>query len=176
MFRRPKHLDQSRSVDVVAVPHPKGAFSWVMDPKAISVLCALAWIFVSAAGFDAVTSQPRIITNELGPIITNIWAVMFVTGGILAVVGALPGWWYLERSGIILLVAGLTVYDATLWYLETFVIDGHRSIDALIYLAFIFLALARLSRISGATLDPGRGDYNPPDPLTVNDDEDDNHY
>lgn len=142
-------------------PRPQGTgrlTSWIADPKAVSTLAAIAWAFIAYAGFRAFGSPPTSIANELGGIITTGWAALFIIGGLCGVIGALPGWWYLERAGIVILTTGLLVYDAVVWYLHI-TTPGNRAVQGSIVLGMVALSLARFARISGATLDPTRGPH-----------------
>ena len=132
--------------------------AWVADPKSVSLWAATAWAITTLGGVFAFGSPPTSIANELGPWITTAWAVLFILGGTLAVAGALPGWWYVERAGIILLATGLAVYDGVIWTLH-FTTPGNRAVQGSVVLALIAMSFARYARIRGATLDPGRGPH-----------------
>lgn len=129
---------------------------WVADPKSVSLWAATAWTTITLGGIFAFGSPPTSIATELGPWITTAWAVLFILGGALAIIGALPGWWYVERAGIIILTTGLAVYGSVVWTLH-FTTPGNRAVQGSIVLALIALSFARYTRIRGATLDPSRG-------------------
>lgn len=152
------------------VVHPW--IEWIADPRAVSALCAAAWAAITAAGIAALAlGPPSSIASELGPYLTIAWAGLYLTGGLLAMVGALPGWWYLERAGIILLVVGLVVYDGVVWALHL-TAGGNRAPQGLIVGALVLLSLARFARISGPALDPARGPGAPaPPPVPALDDD-----
>lgn len=147
-----------------AAPHPW--IEWIADPRAVSALCAAAWLTVTAAGLGALLlGPPSSIASELGPYLTITWAGLYLVGGLLATIGALPGWWYLERAGIALLCVGLAIYDGVVWSLHV-TNTGNRAPQGLIVTALILLACARFARITGPALDPARGPGAPEPPAT----------
>lgn len=149
----------ARIVDIDHVPRPRPRLiAWIADPKAVSTLAAGSWLVIAQAGFWAFGSPPTSVANELGAVITTTWAVLFILGGVLAVVGALPGWWYLERAGILILSTGLAIYGGVVWYLH-YTVPGNRAVQGSVIIALIILSMARYARISGATLDPSRGKH-----------------
>ena len=136
--------------------------AWIADPRSVSALSAAAWASVTLAGIGALRyGPPSSIATELGPWLTLAWVWLYITGGALAVIGALPGWWYLERAGITLLVIGLIIYGGVVWTLHH-TTPGNRAPQGFIVVALICAAAARFARITGSALDPARGPGAPP--------------
>lgn len=63
-------------------------------------------------------SPPGTVANEIGPILSNIWAVALFSGGLLGLVFVLTPWWALERASLALCIAGLGVYAYVVFFLH----------------------------------------------------------
>lgn len=145
-------------VDVTLNPRPSHPLiAWIAEPRHLTVIFALAYALLTYAGFSALRMPPSSIEGELGPLMVTVWSWLWVIGGLLAVAGALPGWWYVERSGLIVLVTGALIYDATIWTLHVTSTVGNREPNALAVAVLVLMLLARLVQIWGAALDPSRG-------------------
>ena len=83
-------------------------------------------------------------------------AALLLSGGILGGAGCSIGWWWAERSGILLAGTGLFVYLTVVLALD-YPQPGSRFVQAGIVLLALGLLVTRWLRISGAQVDPTRG-------------------
>lgn len=156
--------------EVDVTPTPRAAWKWVawiQEPRHLTVIYALIYVALTYGGWSALQNAPSSIEGQLGPLMVTVWSWLWVIGGLLAALGALPGWWYAERAGLIILITGTLVYDATIWTLHFQSSTGNREPNAIGIGVVSLFALARLIQIWGATLDPSRGPR--PEPTTVAD-------
>lgn len=87
------------------------AWDAIAHPRHVKVIYLV--IYLVAAGIGAVTlvNPPQTISGEVGPLITVIWAALFILGGLVGSVTVLPGWWWAERLlGIGPVLLGLAIY------------------------------------------------------------------
>lgn len=136
---------------------PRRLWYLIHEPRIITAITACYWAVVTAIGVAALTAPPPMIAHQAGPILTTVWACFLLGGGVLGVVGCLPGWWWIERAGIIATGTGAVIYLATVIALHYQAVSGSR----LVHAGFILLALISLVirwlRIRGPQVDPSRG-------------------
>ena len=131
---------------------------WLLlhEPRVITATQGIVWLIWAAIGVAAVLAPPMTIAHEMGPTLTGVWGGLMCVGGLLGLAGCLPGWWWVERSGIIGAGAGAVVYVFVVLNLHA-TTPGNRLVQA----GFILLAVASLIvrwlRISGLQTDPTRG-------------------
>jgi hypothetical protein len=123
------------------------------EPRVATACFAVAWWAVLTVGLVAVSTPPYVVASEIGPVLTAVWGWFLLAGGALGVVGALSGWWWIERSGILAAGTGALIYVIVL---ATLTPPGARLV--VIGLVCVILAgmAARWHMISGAQTDPGR--------------------
>lgn len=130
----------------------------IQEPPAVTLAWAGLWAVVCITGIVALVHPPAAVEHEAGTVLTTVWACCLTMGGALGVVGAIPGWWWVERAGIIAAGSGLLVYVGTTTIL---VVEGespgawafHTGMAMIAFTSFA----ARWIRIWGAQLDPARG-------------------
>lgn len=127
-------------------------------PRNVTYTTMISWGLYFLAGVFALMSPPMTITGTIGPILTIIWAIFFLTGGTLGVLGSATGWWWVERSGIIAAITGAVMYLYTIFWLH---IDPFAAGSRLVQMVFILLAILALilrwMRVAGLQTDPSRG-------------------
>lgn len=148
------------SVPMEAATMPPNAhpwIRWVAVPRNISAVLSVFHLGVIAAGLAAISiPDDHPYNHALHSASADSWGAMLVIGGALGFVGALPGWWWLERIGLYLEVIGLALYVAALWLLtaEPAQVLAFRTAMAG---SLILASVNRYLRIAGAGLDPRRG-------------------
>ncbi|MBS3177772.1 MULTISPECIES: hypothetical protein [unclassified Pseudoclavibacter] len=78
-------------------PHMRAIYVWV-------------YILTICGGVVTWTSPPRTIASEIGPILSNVWALALLCGGILGLIFVATPWWAMERAAVLLSMSGLGVY------------------------------------------------------------------
>ena len=123
---------------------------WLMlhEPRIITAVTGAVWGVLIGIGLSALLAPPASIAHELGPTLTVIWASCLLVGGSLGMVGCLPGWWWVERTGIISAITGSAIY---------LIVVPERVEGVGGILLGILLLILRWLRIRGAQLDPARG-------------------
>ena len=131
---------------------------WLMlrEPRAVTATMIVAWSVCTGIGLFALLMPSASLEHHLGPMLTVIWAALLLSGGILGGAGCSIGWWWAERSGILLAGTGLSVYLTVVLALD-YPQPGSRFVQAGIVLLALGLLVTRWLRISGAQVDPTRG-------------------
>lgn len=137
---------------------PRRIWLLIREPRVITALTGLMWLIVTGIGLAALVAPPLTIAHKIGPWLTVYWGGALLLGGVLGLVGALPGWWWVERSGIAATATGIGIYLAVLIMLQAQAGSGS---SWLVQIGFVLLALialvVRWMRIRGAQIDPLRG-------------------
>lgn len=128
----------------------------IAEPRTVTALTALVYTLMAAAGVIAIASPPVRVADELGGALALWWGAILTLGGALGVIGAIPGWWYAERAGLIGVVAGLGMYSAALAHISD-ATPSSRAVQILAIVSLVVMLVNRWLRIAGATLDPSRG-------------------
>lgn len=83
----------------------------ITEPRTMKVTYLSIYVLTALIGTVTLVSPPASISGEIGPVITIIWAVLFIVGGIAGAVTVLPGWWWAERLlAISPVLFGLSIY------------------------------------------------------------------
>lgn len=83
----------------------------ITEPRHMKVTYLVIYLLTVCIGIATMLSPPQTIDGLVGPIITTIWASLFILGGVIGAVTVLPGWWWVERLlGIAPVMLGLTIY------------------------------------------------------------------
>ena len=131
---------------------------WLMlhEPRIITAATGVMWAILIGIGTAALLAPPATISHQMGPALSVVWATLLMVGGALGLVGCLPGWFWIERVGLILAGTGATMYLAVVLLLH-YAEPGSRLVQA----GFVILSLASLVvrwlRIRGPQIDPTRG-------------------
>lgn len=138
-------------------------FRWIAEPRHISALLSVFHLGVIAAGIAAtLIPDAHPYNRALNAVSVDAWGSLLVAGGTLGFIGALPGWWWLERVGLYLEILGFVVYTAALCVnsAEPAALTAFRTAMAA---SLILACVNRYLRIAGAGLDPRRGPTAPRD-------------
>ena len=135
---------------------PRRIWLLLREPRAVTATMIVAWSVCTGIGLFALLMPSASLEHHLGPLLTVIWAALLLSGGILGGAGCSIGWWWAERSGILLAGTGLSVYLTVVLALD-YPQPGSRFVQAGIVLLALGLLVTRWLRISGAQVDPTRG-------------------
>lgn len=128
----------------------------VKEPRIVTAFTASYWLLVTVTGAAAILSPPLTVAHHIGPILTLVWGFLVLTGGILGFIGCLPGWWWVERAGIIAATTGTLMYLAVVVALH-FQEPSSRLVPAGFVVLSLFAYVIRWVRIMGPQVDPARG-------------------
>lgn len=135
---------------------PRRLWLLLHEPRVVTAAQSIVWVFWALIGLAAVLAPPMTIAHEIGPTLTGAWAGMLLIGGVLGFIGCVPGWWWVERSGIIATGTGAATYLFVVVSLH-YAAPGNRLVQAGFITAAIASLVVRWLRISGPQLDPLRG-------------------
>ena len=127
----------------------------IHEPRAVAVVHFWAYIGLLAGGIAGLISPPSSIAGQAGEVTMWLVAIMLVVGGALGAVAVLPGWWWLERYGTLLLITGISSYGALVGVLH-FTQPGNRLLQMSIITALIGHIIIRMIRIWERPFDPAR--------------------
>lgn len=86
----------------------------IAEPRVVRLLHFGIYICMLMAGFGVILHPPRSFEGTLGSFLVLIFGGMLFLGALTAAVSVLPGVWWLERVGLILLITGLSIYTVTI--------------------------------------------------------------
>ena len=131
---------------------------WLMlhEPRIITAATGVMWSILIGIGAAALLAPPATISHQMGPTLTVVWAILLIVGGALGLVGCLPGWFWIERVGLILAGTGATMYLAVVLMLH-YAEPGSRLVQAGFVLLGIGSLVVRWLRVRGPQIDPTRG-------------------
>lgn len=128
----------------------------IHEPRVTKVIYAVTYLIATAVGVITLWRPPTSIETPLGPTLTAIWAALILAGGLSAIIAVFPGWWWLERIGIIGIAAGALVYFGVVVTLHLqSQPESSRLTQAGVILGFAWaVSAARLWDIRGFTFEP----------------------
>ena len=119
----------------------------------IRAVLGVAYMLLVGVGLVLAAYQPAAVVSELGRTLTVWTGVALTVGGVLATIGLRRRVWWLERSALLLVAAGMAGYGSTLVHysgIDTPELVARAGISA----AVATLGAYRWLTISGADLDP----------------------
>lgn len=89
----------------------RAAWARITEPRHMKVAYLVVYAITTAVGVITLITPPQSIAGEVGPVLTTIWASLFIAGGLTGMITVLPGWWWAERLlAIALVILGLAIY------------------------------------------------------------------
>jgi len=101
------------------------------------------------AGVALLTQPPYRFQDIIGYWLTVVFGIVVLVGAMLCAIAILPGWWWVERSGLYLLAAGLGIYMTILSSLSASVFVW--AVNFVVFAKFV----QRWLEIRNAQLAPG---------------------
>lgn len=97
----------------------RGLWQRITEPRHLKVAYLVIYLLTALIGVVTMISPPQSIAGEIGPVITTVWAGLFIVGGVAGAVTVLPGWWWAERLlAIAPIMLGLVIYLAVVTVLH----------------------------------------------------------
>lgn len=88
----------------------KWLFLKIAEPRVIRVVQLIVYSTLAALGTMYLTNLPRTFEGILGDVVAIVFGALIAGGGLAGAIAILPGWWGLERLGIIALWIALAEY------------------------------------------------------------------
>lgn len=88
----------------------KDLFSKIAEPKTARLLQFVIYLMFLFVGVYTAIDRPDNLENVIGQGLLLMFSLFVVSGSLLGLFAILPGIWWLERAGIILLNTGLLMY------------------------------------------------------------------
>jgi hypothetical protein len=85
-------------------------FMKVEEPRVLRVAQFSLYLTLTFLGGVFLSDPPRSYEGVLGVVLAWVFGVSITAGGLFGALAVLPGWWWLERLGIISLWTGLGMY------------------------------------------------------------------
>lgn len=133
------------------MPWWRRAWSRVKEPRVVSALAWVGYLVLALAAGYSLIDPPTVLTSIAGGVAARIMTGLVALGGAIGSVTALPGWWEMERTGIAMILGGVSIYIPG-------VLSAGLTSNQLMPAAFAFVVmvsmLSRWIRIRDRTLDP----------------------
>lgn len=82
----------------------------IAEPRVVRLLHFGAYLSMLTAGTVLLLGPPHQYKDVIGLTLVIVLGIFLVVGGLLGAVSVLPGVWWLERVGIILIATGMAMY------------------------------------------------------------------
>lgn len=89
----------------------RAAWERITEPRHMKIAYLVVYLLTVGVGVVTLITPPQTVAGEVGPVITIIWAGLFILGGAVGTISVLPGWWWAERLlAIGPVMLGLAIY------------------------------------------------------------------
>lgn len=129
------------------------AWARIREPKVIKVILTVGFLMTFMMGVSAVVSPPNSIEGEIGTLLTYMWGAFLMIGGSLGAASTLPGWWIIERIGILSCMVGLGIYAVVVLSMQL-TSDGNRFPQWFLILFAAMMLAAEGARTWGHNFEP----------------------
>jgi hypothetical protein len=92
------------------VPPLQWVYEKIAEPRVVRLLYFGMFICMLVAGVVLLSMPPERYQDVVGLTLVYVLGTFLTAGGLLSAVAVLPGVWWLERVGIILLATGMAIY------------------------------------------------------------------
>src|SRR5690606_32296573 len=104
-------MNRKKPLDVTQLfPTVKVLFMKIAEPRTIRVVLFTIYILMGFAGVGILIDVPDVYREPLALFSVYIFGGMIALGAAFSSFSVLPGIWWLERVGLILLTTGITIY------------------------------------------------------------------
>lgn len=123
----------------------------IAEPRVVRILHFGIYICLLISGLGVIAHPPRSFEGSLGFLLVMMFGGMLFIGALISAISVLPGIWWLERVGLILLVTGLLIYTVTMFSLKA------SPVTLSIPIGFILTLVLRWLEIRRYQLAPRKG-------------------
>lgn len=120
----------------------------IAEPRIIRVIQFIIYALMTYTGFGLFISSPASYERIVDVFWVYVLATAVTSGALIGALSVLPGIWWLERVGILLLSTGLGIYIVIATML------GQSPLGIAVFVAFLLTFVQRWSEIRGADLAP----------------------
>lgn len=134
------------------IPFVYHVYMMIAEPRVRRLIYFVIYAALMGAGINTYSNPPHYLEGILGGYFW-IWtfATFIVVGSALALFSVLPGIWWLERSALIAVITGVSLYTITLLFF------GATALVTFIPIIVILLCTLRLLDIKEFLLAPREG-------------------
>jgi hypothetical protein len=142
-------ITRLRKIDIkVHVPFLHLMFMKIAEPRVIRLIQFGIYVCMMVAGVGITLHPPSNLQGVLGYSLVYLFSGFVATGALFGAVAVLPGIWWLERVGIIMLTTSLAMYVVVIISL------GASLVAVAVALALTLAFGQRWVEIKGALLSP----------------------
>ncbi|MFC4223580.1 hypothetical protein [Lysinibacter cavernae] len=84
----------------------------ITEPRHLKTAYAAIYLIVLGIGAGSLVTPPAVMTGEIGELTSIAWSLLFIVGAIGGIVAVFPGWWWVERLAIGMILVGIGIYFA----------------------------------------------------------------
>lgn len=150
MRSRLQKLDEKLEIRL-RIPILHYVFMKIAEPRVIRIMHFGIYICMMVAGIGVILDPPDRLQGVLGHTLVFIFGGFVFVGSFFGMFAVLPGIWWLERVGIIMLTTSLGMYVVTIVTL------GATPVAVVVALALTLSFAQRWVEIKGAQLAPREG-------------------
>jgi hypothetical protein len=105
--------------NAIQVPIYTALFMKIAEPRVIRILLFAVYGLTLWGGLVILGSTPEQYVRVIGATLAYVFGSFIVIGSLMSGIAVLPGIWWLERVGIILLATSAAIYAVLLIYLNS---------------------------------------------------------
>lgn len=111
-----RHATPRRDHRMSSEALPLTLWKRIAEPRVQRVAYFVIYGLQVMAGVSLALVQPRAAEYEFGSLVTMAWALFFILGGGLGMIGVFPGWNFVERVGILSLMVAVALCSLFIAY------------------------------------------------------------
>lgn len=96
----------------------------ITEPRHLKTFYLIVYVLTLWIGIVTLINPPTSIEGQLGDAITRFWAALLLVGGAGGAVSVLPGWWWVERCSVWLILTGAAIYEGIVLYIQALAPPG----------------------------------------------------
>lgn len=135
----------------IQIPWVHFVFMKIAEPRVIRMMHFGIYICMMIAGIGVIVRRPDHFESVVGITLLFIFGIFVALGALISAVAVLPGVWWLERVGIIMLTTGMGMYVVIICAL------GTTPVGVAVAIALTLTFGQRWVEIKGAQLAPREG-------------------
>lgn len=108
----------------------------ITEPRHLKTFYLVVYILAVWVGLVTLVNPPSSIEGQLGDALTRFWASLITLGGIGGAVSVLPGWWWVERCAVWLILTGAAIYGGIVIYIQALAPPGSSRWTQIGFIAF----------------------------------------